>query len=433
VTLFATADSATRAHLAPVWPKALPLGRPRSDPAVAQAAAPEIIARRAAEFDVIHCHLDWAHLPLLSRTCTPLVTTLHGRLDIPGLANLIRLFPKASFVSVSDSQRRPLPEANWLSTVLHGLPVDSLRASFEQGSYLAFLGRLSPEKGPHTAIRLAKTAGLPLRIAAKTPRGERRFFAEQLQPMIDGEQVQLIGEVNDSQKESFLGGALALPFPIKWSEPFGLVMIESMACGTPVIAFRHGSVPEIIEDGVSRFIVENEMEALARIACVHQLDRRGVRGALERRFTARRMAEEYVHHYERLRSMTEGLVKGEGFAVDASVMEANASRYHGKVSDELEWTDAQRRKRAIPSTGCWVPSCRETSSSPWARKAREGEIPPLTFVKAWPSAVDKLRFMIRPGRYSQCEIGVRKRTALRGGVRARSRESIFREMRGRPL
>ena len=304
VTLFATADSVTRAHLAPVWPKALRLGRPRSDPAVAQAAALEMIACRTAEFDVIHCHLDWAHLPLLSRTRTPFVTTLHGRLDTPGLANLIRHFPKAPFVSVSDSQRGPLPQANWLSTILHGLPADLLRATFEQGSYLAFLGRLSPEKGPHTAIRLAKTAGLPLRIAAKTPRGERRFFGEQLQPMIDGEQVRLIGEVNDSQKESFLGGALALLFPIKWPEPFGLVMIEAMACGTPVIAFRHGSVPEIIEDGVSGFIVENEMEALARIACVHQLDRRGVRAAFERRFTARRMAEEYVHHYERLRSMT---------------------------------------------------------------------------------------------------------------------------------
>ena len=304
VTLFATADSVTRARLAPVWPKALRLGRPRSDPAAAQAAALEIMARRAEEFDVIHCHLDWAHLPLLSRTRTPFVTTLHGRLDTPGLANLIRHFPKAPFVSISDSQRSPLPQANWLSTILHGLPADLLRPTLEQGSYLAFLGRLAPEKGPHTAIRLAKTAGLPLRIAAKTPRGERRFFTEQVQPMIDGEQVRLIGEVNDRQKESFLGGALALLFPIEWPEPFGLVMIEAMACGTPVIAFRHGSVPEIIEDGVSGFIVENEIEALERIACVHQLDRRGVRAAFERRFTARRMAEEYVHHYECLRSIT---------------------------------------------------------------------------------------------------------------------------------
>jgi glycosyltransferase involved in cell wall biosynthesis len=304
VTLFATADSVTRAHLAPVWPKALRLGRPRSDPAVAQAAALEMIARRAEEFDVIHCHLDWAHLPLLSRTRTPFVTTLHGRLDTPGLANLIRHFPKAPFVSVSDSQRGPLPQANWLSTILHGLPADLLRPTLEQGSYLAFLGRLAPEKGPHTAIRLAKTAGLPLRIAAKTPRGERRFFNEQLQPMIDGERVRLIGEVNDRQKESFLGGALAMLFPIEWPEPFGLVMIEAMACGTPVIAFRQGSVPEIIEDGVSGFIVENEAEAADRIARIHQLDRRGVRAAFERRFTARRMAEEYVHHYRQLRGMS---------------------------------------------------------------------------------------------------------------------------------
>jgi glycosyltransferase involved in cell wall biosynthesis len=179
----------------------------------------------------------------------------------------------------------------------------------EQGSYLAFLGRLAPEKGPHTAIRLAKTAGLPLRIAAKTPRGERRFFNEQLQPMIDGERVRLIGEVNDRQKESFLGGALAMLFPIEWPEPFGLVMIEAMACGTPVIAFRQGSVPEIIEDGVSGFIVENEAEAADRIARIHQLDRRGVRAAFERRFTARRMAEEYVHHYRQLRGMSRDILR----------------------------------------------------------------------------------------------------------------------------
>ncbi len=313
VTLFATADSVTRAHLAHTRfgqrCGVHDFGRPRSDPAVAQAAALEMIACRTAEFDVIHCHLDWAHLPLLSRTPTPFVTTLHGRLDTPGLANLIRHFPKAPFVSVSDSQRGPLPQANWLSTILHGLPADLLRPTLEQGSYLAFLGRLAPEKGPHTAIRLAKTAGLPLRIAAKTPRGERRFFNEQLQPMIDGERVRLIGEVNDRQKESFLGGALAMLFPIEWPEPFGLVMIEAMACGTPVIAFRQGSVPEIIEDGVSGFIVENEAEAADRIARIHQLDRRGVRAAFERRFTARRMAEEYVHHYRQLRGMSRDILR----------------------------------------------------------------------------------------------------------------------------
>jgi glycosyltransferase involved in cell wall biosynthesis len=281
------------------------LSRPRSDPAAAQTALLEGLARKASEFDVIHCHLDWAHLPLLSRMQTPFVTTLHGRLDTPGLSRLIEQFPEAAYVSISDNQRGPLPGANWIGTVPHGLPPISLRARLEPGGYLAFLGRLSPEKGPDTAIRLAKAAGLPLRIAAKAPRGERRFFGEELEPLIDGIQVQLVGEVNDRAKEGFLGRATALLFPIKWPEPFGLVMIEAMACGTPVIAFRRGSVPEIIEDGVSGFIVENEAEALERIGRIHELDRRRVRVSFERRFSARRMADEYVRHYEHLRNMTE--------------------------------------------------------------------------------------------------------------------------------
>lgn len=182
----------------------------------------------------------------------------------------------------------------------HGLPPHSLKATFEPGSYLAFLGRLAPEKGPLTAIQLANASGLPLRIAAKIPRGERRFFSEQLEPMIDGTKVRLVGEVNDREKEGFLGGAMALLFPIEWPEPFGLVMIEAMACGTPVIAFRRGSVLEIIEDGVSGFIVENQDEASDRLKRIGELDRHRVRAAFEQRFTARRMARDYVDHYARL-------------------------------------------------------------------------------------------------------------------------------------
>ena len=300
VTLFASGDSITRATLVPAWPRALRLGRPRSDPAAAHAALLEVVAQRAADFDVIHCHVDWMHLPLLGRLGVPFMTTMHGRLDLPGLPEVVRRFATAPFVSISNNQRTPLPGAHWLGTVYHGLPPDSLRPRFETGAYLAFLGRLAPEKGPETAIKLARAAGLPLRIAAKIPRGERGYFKEQLEPLIDGQQVKLSGEVNDRTKEAFLREATGLLFPIDWPEPFGLVMIEAMACGTPVIAFRRGSVPEVIEDGVTGFIVDNEQEALRAIKRLPELDRRRVRAAFERRFTSRRMAEDYLRLYQAL-------------------------------------------------------------------------------------------------------------------------------------
>jgi glycosyltransferase involved in cell wall biosynthesis len=300
VTLFASGDSATRAELVAAWPRALRLGPPRVDPHAAQAALLEAVAAQAEGFDVIHSHIEWLHLPLLSRLGVPFVTTPHGRLDLPGLPAVVDRFPGAPFVSISDNQRLPLPAANWLATVHHGLPPQSLRPSFARGDYLAFLGRLSAEKGPETAIRIARAADMPLRIAAKVPRADRRYFKERLEPQIDGERIKLTGEVNDETKEAFLAGAAALLFPIDWPEPFGLVMIEAMACGTPVIAWRRGSVPEVIEDGVSGFIVESEAEAVAAIKRIPGLDRRKVRQAFERRFTARRMAEEYVDCYRAL-------------------------------------------------------------------------------------------------------------------------------------
>jgi glycosyltransferase involved in cell wall biosynthesis len=300
VTLFASGDSRTRANLVPVWPRALRLGRPRSDPMAAQTALLEAMARHAPDFDVIHCHIDWLHLPLVIRLGVPFVTTLHGRLDLPGLPATFADFPTAPFISISDNQRTPVPGANWLGTVYHGLPSGSFRPRFERGQYLAFLGRITAEKGPETAIRMAQAAGMPLRIAAKVPRGERRYFKERLEPLIDGDRVQLIGEVNDRTKEEFLANAAALLFPIDWPEPFGLVMIEAMACGTPVIAFRRGSVPEVIDDGASGFIVENEAEAAEAVKRLPALDRRRVRDIFERRFTARRMAEDYLRHYHML-------------------------------------------------------------------------------------------------------------------------------------
>jgi glycosyltransferase involved in cell wall biosynthesis len=304
VTLFASGDSVTRAELAPVWPRALRLAKQATDPAAAYALLLEMLARRIDEFDVVHCHIDWTPLPLLSRLMTPYLTTCHGRLDISGLGYVVRSFPAAPFVSISNNQRLPLPEANWLGTVYHGMPTKLLQPSFDEGKYLAFLGRLAPEKGPDVAIRIAKACSLPLRIAAKLPGGERRFYKNVLEPLIDGKQIEMVGEVGDTAKQKFLSDAKALVFPISWPEPFGLVMIEAMACGTPVIAFRAGSVPEIVEDGVTGFIVQTEEEAIDAIKHrLPTLDRRTVRAEFERRFTAKKMAQSYVEHYETLMSV----------------------------------------------------------------------------------------------------------------------------------
>ena len=300
VTLFASGDSQTNANLVPVWPRGLRLGRPKTDPAIPAAALLEAVADRASEYDVIHCHTDWLHLPVLTRLDVPFVTTTHNRLDLPGLSKLVSQFPDAPFISISDNQRGPLPEARWLGTVYHGLPIDAFRPSYAQGSYLAFLGRISPDKGPEAAIRIAQAARMPLRIAAKIPRAEHGYFNEKIKPMIDEDGVELIGEVNEEAKQDFLAGAAALLFPIDWPEPFGLVMIEAMACGTPVIAFASGSVPEVVENGVTGFMVEGEAAAIEAVSKLDRIDRRGVRARFEQRFTAKRMAEEYVRHYASL-------------------------------------------------------------------------------------------------------------------------------------
>jgi glycosyltransferase involved in cell wall biosynthesis len=300
VTLFASGDSTTRANLHPVWPRALRLGRPRTDPNLACALLLEAISRRAREFDVIHSHIDWLHLPVLTRLEIPFLTTMHGRLDLPGIPEALREFRDACFVSISDNQRAPVKGANWCGTVYHGLPVGQFRPSYEPGSYLAFLGRLTAEKGPEDAIRIARAAGMPLRIAAKVPRGEAAYFKKHLKPQIDGAEVQLIGEVDERGKQPFLSGAAALLFPIKWPEPFGLVMIEAMACGTPVIAYRAGSVPEVVDHGVTGFIVDDEEEAVQAVKNLARIDRRTVRARFEERFTSDRMAQAYLRHYQQL-------------------------------------------------------------------------------------------------------------------------------------
>jgi glycosyltransferase involved in cell wall biosynthesis len=300
VTLFASGDSTTRAELHPVWPRALRLGRARTDPNLACALLLEAVSRRAREFDVIHSHIDWLHLPVLTRLGIPFVTTMHGRLDLPGIPEALREFPEACFVSISDNQRDSVKGANWCGTVYHGLPASQFRPSYERGSYLAFLGRLTPDKGPEDAMRIARAAGMPLRIAAKVPRGEAAYFKQHIEPHVDGTDVQLIGEVDERGKQPFLSGAAALLFPIKWPEPFGLVMIEAMACGTPVIAYRAGSVPEVLDEGVTGFIVDGEEEAVQAVKNMAPMERRAVRARFEERFTSERMARAYIRYYQQL-------------------------------------------------------------------------------------------------------------------------------------
>jgi glycosyltransferase involved in cell wall biosynthesis len=261
----------------------------------------ELIYRRKDEFDVLHFHIDYFPLSLFSRQKVPFVTTLHGRLDLPEYVDTYRSFSQAPFVSISDSQRQPIPHLNWVRTVLHGIPAGLLTPQPVKQDYAAFLGRISPEKGVDRAIRIAGRAGLKLKIAAKVDNADKEYYDALIKPLIrDNPDVEFIGEINDAQKPDFLSGAHALIFPIAWPEPFGLVMIEAMACGTPVIAFNCGSVPEVIDHGVTGFIVDGIDAAVAAVGNVHKLDRGRVRATFDRRFTARRMAEDYVDVYESL-------------------------------------------------------------------------------------------------------------------------------------
>jgi glycosyltransferase involved in cell wall biosynthesis len=300
VTLFASGDSITEARLEAVWPRAL-----RLDPEMRDYIAPhfvmlQTVAARADEFDIIHSHVDYLGYPILQRLGTPFVTTLHGRLDLPELSPLYRTFSDVPVVSISDSQREPLPEANFISTVYHGLPERLLLPRFGTGGYLAFIGRISPEKAPDAAIRIAARAGMKLKIAAKIDAVDREYFTTCIEPLLNGPDVEFIGEINDADKSAFLGNAAGLIFPIAWREPFGLAMIEAMACATPVIAFRRGSVPEVVDDGVTGFIVDNEDQAVAAARRLNSLDRAQVRRVFDERFTARRMTEDYLNIYRRL-------------------------------------------------------------------------------------------------------------------------------------
>ena len=299
VTLFASGDSGTKAQLAPAWPKAL-----RLDASVVDHFAPlfmqlERVGRRAHEFDVIHSHIDYFAFPTMRLLGSPAVTTLHGRLDLPELKPLYDHFPEMPVVSISDAQRQPLPNAHYVATIHHGLPQNLLHPG-PGGKYLAFLGRISPEKAPDAAIRIAARAGMPLKIAAKVDKVDQQYFKTKIEPLLSTANVEFIGEIGEHQKSEFLGNAAALLFPIAWREPFGLVMIEAMACGTPVVAFNNGSVPEVLEDGVTGFIVHSEEEAADALRNIRDMDRTRIRTEFDSRFTAHHMAQNYLKLYSRL-------------------------------------------------------------------------------------------------------------------------------------
>jgi glycosyltransferase involved in cell wall biosynthesis len=300
VTLFASGDSETKARLVAACPRSLRLAKRCQDQMAHHYVMLENVFQRAAEFDIIHFHVDYLYFPLSRREVIPHVTTLHGRLDLPDLVPLYQEFCDTPVISVSNGQREPLPWANWQATVYHGLPADLYRYRREPGSYLAFLGRISPEKRVDRAIEIATRVGMPLKIAAKVDRVDKDYFDSVIAPLLRNSLVEFVGEIGDSEKDDFLGNAYALLFPIDWPEPFGLVMIEAMACGTPVIAYRGGAVPEIMEQGHTGFIVHGLEDAVEAVRDVPQLSRKRCREVFEQRFTATRMAHDYVQQFERL-------------------------------------------------------------------------------------------------------------------------------------
>ena len=298
VTLFATGNSQTSAVLRPGCERALRLDPQCRDPLVHHMVMFHRVWRSAEQFDIIHFHTDYLHFPLFSPLANKTLTTLHGRLDLPDLPAALREFAMMPLVSISDAQRDPMPWANWCGTVPHGLPADCVPPGRGVGGYLAFLGRICPEKGPQHAIEIASRAGLPLVMAAKVDRIDREYHKSCIEPLLNDPLIEYVGEVDDGEKAALLGDATALLFPIDWPEPFGLVMIEAMAAGTPVVAFRRGSVPEIVEDGVTGFIVDTIDEAVAASLAAHRLDRRLIRRQFETRFCAERMTRDYLALYD---------------------------------------------------------------------------------------------------------------------------------------
>ena len=300
VTLYASGDSRTSATLRPICDRALRLSKSCSEPHAEHVYLAERVFQESAQFDLVHSHIDYLAFPLLRRMQTPHVTTLHGRLDIPNLRSLFGEFNDEPVISISNYQRRPLPGASWQGTVYHGLPTDLYRFHDRPGNYLAFLGRVSQEKRLDFAIQIARRSGLLLKIAAKVDKADQKYFDAVIKPLLQQDGIEFIGEIGESEKNDFLGNALALLFPIDWPEPFGLVMIEALACGTPVIARACGSVPEIIEQGVTGFIIDNLEQAISAVERLSSVSRKRCRQSFEERFTATRMATDYTAIYTQL-------------------------------------------------------------------------------------------------------------------------------------
>ncbi len=319
VTLFASGDSETSAKLEAICPQAL-----RLNTGIFNRDAPLIMQQERAlgvsgNFDIVHSHLDFLGFPVARRNAVPMVTTLHGRLDLPELEPVFREFIEMPLVSISASQRRPLPWANWAGTIHHGLPRNLYNFHPKSEGYLAFLGRISPEKRPDQAIEIAKRSGIPLKMAAKVDPADRVYYEAAVEPLLNHPLIEFVGEISDAEKNDFVGNAVALVCPYDWPEPFGLVLIEALACGTPVLAYRRGSIPEIIDHGVTGFVCETVDEMVEAVGQVPLLERRRCRAAFDERFTADRMARDYVALYERIL---------EGVAVQAAAQKVNGGSRH---------------------------------------------------------------------------------------------------------
>jgi len=353
VTLFAAGDSIVNAPLKAGWPHSLRLtGLDHLGPVFHLPMLSQVYDN-AKRFDVIHSHVDCLSFPLARTTGVPTVSTLHGRLDIEELLPVYRTYTDLPMVSISNDQRAPLPELNWVGTVYHGLPPDLLKFQSESGKYLAFLGRIAPEKRPDLAIQIARRSGVPLKIAAKVDRADKEYFDNIIKPLLSGSGVEFIGEINETEKQDFLGGALALLFPVDWPEPFGLVMIEALACGTPVIARPCGSVPEVLRDGVTGYIGSSVDELVAAVKNIHHISRRACREEFDRRFTAGVMAGNYERIYSELAS------------VNWSIVRSGVRPLHG-VSDAALARYAAQQWRAEPN--------RQLNRSPSGRHAKVARI-----------------------------------------------------------
>lgn len=332
VTLFASGDSRTKARLVAPCERALRLAQQVSEPLAYHFILLEQVFQEAASFDIIHFHIEYLHFPLSRRQTIPQLTTLHGRLDIPDLIPLYRKFSDMPLVSISNAQREPLSWANWQGTVYHGLPTDLYACGETTGQYLAFLGRISPEKRVDRAIEIAKRVGMKIKVAAKVDPVDRKYMEKVIKPLLNDPCIEWVGEINEEGKNEFLANAYALLFPIDWPEPFGLVVIEAMACGTPVIAFPCGSVSELIEEGVTGFIVDSIEDAVKSVAKLQTFDRKRCRKVFEERFSVTRMVRDYVKIYERLIKMK--ALSDNDVRVSVSSLYSNASE--GSVHHEIE-------------------------------------------------------------------------------------------------